>query len=89
MASSPIGSPMLKARVPLLLDLPEQAWFDVALMHKDIRLALEAADELAIPLPSAAVADEMLSEAERARLRAPRCRRAPRGPRPVTAHSSG
>ncbi len=63
MAATPIGSPMLKARVPLLLDLPEQAWFDVAMMQKDIRLALEAADELAIPLPSAGVADQMLTKA--------------------------
>jgi 3-hydroxyisobutyrate dehydrogenase-like beta-hydroxyacid dehydrogenase len=63
MAATPIGSPMLKARVPLLLDLPEQAWFDVTMMQKDIRLALEAANELAIPLPSAAVADEMLTRA--------------------------
>ena len=29
---------MLKARVPLLLDLPDEAWFDVALLHKDIGL---------------------------------------------------
>jgi 3-hydroxyisobutyrate dehydrogenase-like beta-hydroxyacid dehydrogenase len=63
MSATPIGSPMLKARIPLLLDLPEQAWFDVAMMQKDIRLALEAADELAIPLPSATVADEMLGRA--------------------------
>jgi 3-hydroxyisobutyrate dehydrogenase-like beta-hydroxyacid dehydrogenase len=63
MAATPIGSPMLNARVPLLLDLPEQAWFDVAMMQKDIRLALEAADEIAIPLPSAAVAGEMLTKA--------------------------
>jgi 3-hydroxyisobutyrate dehydrogenase-like beta-hydroxyacid dehydrogenase len=63
MAATPIGSPMLKARLPLLLDLPEQAWFDVAMMQKDIRLALEAADELAIQLPSAVVADEMLGRA--------------------------
>jgi 3-hydroxyisobutyrate dehydrogenase-like beta-hydroxyacid dehydrogenase len=63
MAGSPIGSPMLKARVPLLLDLPDGAWFDVTMMHKDIRLALEAADELSIPLPSAALADEMLTRA--------------------------
>jgi 3-hydroxyisobutyrate dehydrogenase-like beta-hydroxyacid dehydrogenase len=54
---------MLKARVPLLLDLPEHAWFDVELMHKDIRLARAAADELAIALPSAGVADEMLARA--------------------------
>jgi 3-hydroxyisobutyrate dehydrogenase-like beta-hydroxyacid dehydrogenase len=63
MSTSPIGSPMLNARVPLLLDLPNQAWFDVAMMEKDIRLAREAADELAIPLPSAAVADGMLKRA--------------------------
>jgi 3-hydroxyisobutyrate dehydrogenase-like beta-hydroxyacid dehydrogenase len=37
MSTSSIGSPMLKARVPLLLDLPPEAWFDVHLMNKDIR----------------------------------------------------
>jgi 3-hydroxyisobutyrate dehydrogenase-like beta-hydroxyacid dehydrogenase len=63
MSTSSIGSPMLKARLPLLLHLPEHAWFDVALMAKDIRLALEEADELAIVLPSTAVADEMLTMA--------------------------
>jgi len=63
MSTSSIGSPMLKARVPLLLDLPQQAWFDVSLMDKDIRLARAAADELGIPLPSAAVADAMLNRA--------------------------
>jgi 3-hydroxyisobutyrate dehydrogenase-like beta-hydroxyacid dehydrogenase len=61
MGSSSIGSPMLKARIPLLLNLPEHAWFDMELMQKDIQLAREAAHELAIPLPSAAVADAMLT----------------------------
>jgi 3-hydroxyisobutyrate dehydrogenase-like beta-hydroxyacid dehydrogenase len=64
MSNSSIGSPMLKARIPLLLDLPAQAWFDVDLADKDIKLALAAADELAIALPSAAVADEMLTRAQ-------------------------
>jgi 3-hydroxyisobutyrate dehydrogenase-like beta-hydroxyacid dehydrogenase len=63
MSTSSIGSPMLKARVPLLLDLPEHAWFDVTLMEKDIRLARQAADELGLVLPSAAVADQMLVRA--------------------------
>ena len=63
MSASSIGSPMLKARIPLLLELPEQAWFDVELMQKDIRLARRAGDDLRVPLPSAAVADELLSEA--------------------------
>jgi 3-hydroxyisobutyrate dehydrogenase-like beta-hydroxyacid dehydrogenase len=64
MAASPIGSPMLKARVPLVLDLPEQPWFDMRLMHKDIRLALEAGREPGIPLPTASAADSMLTTAE-------------------------
>ena len=61
MAASPIGSPMLKARLPLILELPDEAWFDIGLMQKDIVLALEAARELRVPLPSAAAADEMLT----------------------------
>jgi 3-hydroxyisobutyrate dehydrogenase-like beta-hydroxyacid dehydrogenase len=63
MTDSPIGSPMLKARVPLILDSSGEAWFDVELMHKDIRLALQTADELHVPLPSARAADEVLTEA--------------------------
>ena len=63
MSASAIGSPMLKARVPFLLDLPDHAWFDVTLMEKDIRLARDAADHLGIQLPSATVADEMLVKA--------------------------
>jgi 3-hydroxyisobutyrate dehydrogenase-like beta-hydroxyacid dehydrogenase len=65
MTESAIGSPMLQARAPLVLDLPERAWFDVRLMHKDIRLALETARESRIPLPAAAAADGALNEAEK------------------------
>jgi 3-hydroxyisobutyrate dehydrogenase-like beta-hydroxyacid dehydrogenase len=61
MTQSPIGSPMLKARADLVLDLPDEAWFDVELMQKDVVLALDAARQLGIPLPSAAAADEMLT----------------------------
>jgi 3-hydroxyisobutyrate dehydrogenase-like beta-hydroxyacid dehydrogenase/uncharacterized protein (DUF302 family) len=64
MSSSPIGSPMLKARIPLLLDLPEHAWFDVQLMHKDIRLARQAATEVGAAAPSTEVAEKMLTKAE-------------------------
>ena len=63
MTDSAIGSPMLKARAPLVLDLPDEAWFDVGLMHKDIRLALATAREVDVPLPSAGVADELLARA--------------------------
>jgi 3-hydroxyisobutyrate dehydrogenase-like beta-hydroxyacid dehydrogenase len=63
MTRSPIGSPMLKARAALLLDLPDEAWFDVGLMQKDVVLALDAARQLRVPLPSAAAADELLTVA--------------------------
>jgi 3-hydroxyisobutyrate dehydrogenase-like beta-hydroxyacid dehydrogenase len=64
MTESPIGSPMLKARAPLVTDLPEEAWFDVRLMHKDIELALATAEDLGIRLPSATIANEVLGHAE-------------------------
>jgi len=63
MTESAIGSPMLKLRAPLVLDLPQEAWFDVGLMRKDIRLALAMARDLGIRLPSTGVADEMLTRA--------------------------
>jgi 3-hydroxyisobutyrate dehydrogenase-like beta-hydroxyacid dehydrogenase len=63
MTHSPIGSPMLKARAGLLQALPDEAWFDINLMQKDLVLALDAARQLGVPLPSAAAADEMLTVA--------------------------
>jgi 3-hydroxyisobutyrate dehydrogenase-like beta-hydroxyacid dehydrogenase len=64
MESSPIGSPMLRARASIILDPPEEAWFDLSFMHKDIELALDAARQLEIPLPTAERADEVLERAE-------------------------
>jgi len=63
MTESPIGSPMLNARVPLVLDRPDETWFDVSLMHKDIQLALATAHNHHITLPSASLADQILAEA--------------------------
>jgi 3-hydroxyisobutyrate dehydrogenase-like beta-hydroxyacid dehydrogenase len=61
MTHSAIGSPMLKARAAFVLDLPDDAWFDVGMMQKDVVLALQAARELHVPLPSAATVDELLT----------------------------
>jgi 3-hydroxyisobutyrate dehydrogenase-like beta-hydroxyacid dehydrogenase len=63
MEESPIGSPMLRARASIILDPPEEAWFDLSFMHKDIELALDAARRLGIPLPTASRADEVLEQA--------------------------
>jgi 3-hydroxyisobutyrate dehydrogenase-like beta-hydroxyacid dehydrogenase len=60
---SAIGSPMLQTRAPLLLELPERAWFDVRMMQKDLRLALADGKELNVPLPSTALADGLLTTA--------------------------
>jgi 3-hydroxyisobutyrate dehydrogenase-like beta-hydroxyacid dehydrogenase len=64
MTDAAVGSPMLKARVPLVLGEVDETWFDVSLMHKDIRLALESASEEQTPLPTAATADKVLEQAE-------------------------
>lgn len=65
MTESAIGSPMLRGRAPLVLDLPDQAWFDIQLMHKDIRLAREVGREEGVPLPSTAAIEVVLREAEK------------------------
>jgi 3-hydroxyisobutyrate dehydrogenase-like beta-hydroxyacid dehydrogenase len=64
MEASPVGSPMLRARASIILDPPEEAWFDLSFMHKDIELALDAARRLEIPLPTAERADEVLERAQ-------------------------
>src|SRR2546429_7852652 len=71
MTDAPIGSAMLKARAPLVLDLPDEAWFDVSLMHKDIRLALEAGDVLGGPLPSPRAPQAGVAQTQGLRLRPP------------------
>jgi 3-hydroxyisobutyrate dehydrogenase-like beta-hydroxyacid dehydrogenase len=63
MEGSPIGSPMLRARASIILDPPAEAWFDLRFMHKDIELALDAARNLGIPLPTAERVDEVLEQA--------------------------
>jgi 3-hydroxyisobutyrate dehydrogenase-like beta-hydroxyacid dehydrogenase len=60
MTESPIGSPMLKARAPIVFAPPEEAWFDLRFMQKDIELALDQARRLEIPLPTADRADKVL-----------------------------
>jgi 3-hydroxyisobutyrate dehydrogenase-like beta-hydroxyacid dehydrogenase len=58
-----VASPMLQYRAPFIVDPPEKAWFDMAMMQKDVRLALDLANEVAMPLPTTSVANDMLSAA--------------------------
>ena len=63
MLNSVIASPMLKYRAPFVLEMPDEAWFDVNMMQKDMLLALEAGRELDVPLPTTAIANELLTAA--------------------------
>jgi 3-hydroxyisobutyrate dehydrogenase-like beta-hydroxyacid dehydrogenase len=49
-----------------LRELPDNAWFDVATMQKDLRLALDCGRNEGVPMPSTTVADQMLSTARAA-----------------------
>ena len=60
---SAIASPMIQYRGPFVLQQPEEAWFDVNMMQKDMLLALELGRKLNIPLPSTAVSNEFLTAA--------------------------
>jgi 3-hydroxyisobutyrate dehydrogenase-like beta-hydroxyacid dehydrogenase len=63
LANSAIASPMIKYRGPFVLKLPEEAWFNVNMMQKDMLLALELGRKLDVPLPSTAVTNEFLTAA--------------------------
>ncbi|MGZ8693232.1 MAG: NAD(P)-dependent oxidoreductase [Gaiellaceae bacterium] len=63
MLNSVIASPMIKYRGPFVLEQPEEAWFDVNMMQKDMSLALEAGRELNVPMPTTAVSNELLTAA--------------------------
>jgi 3-hydroxyisobutyrate dehydrogenase-like beta-hydroxyacid dehydrogenase len=63
LTNSAIGSPMVKYRGPFVIKLPDEAWFNVDMMQKDMLLALELGRKLDVPLPSTAVANEFLTAA--------------------------
>ena len=60
---SVIASPMVRYRGPFVLKMPDEAWFDVDMMQKDLLLALEAGRRLDVPLPTTAVSNELLTTA--------------------------
>jgi len=60
---SAIASPMIVYRGPFVLQQPEEAWFDVNMMQKDMLLALELGRKLNIPMPTTAVSNEFLTAA--------------------------
>ena len=63
MFNSVIASPMIKYRGRFVLEKPPEAWFDVNMMQKDMLIALELGRQFNVPLPTAAITNEMLTAA--------------------------
>ncbi len=61
--NSVLASPSLQYRAPFILAMPEEAWFNVNMMQKDMLLALEMGRELNVPLPTVALTNEFLTAA--------------------------
>jgi 3-hydroxyisobutyrate dehydrogenase-like beta-hydroxyacid dehydrogenase len=63
MIHSAIASPMIVYRGPFVLQQPEEAWFDVNMMQKDLLLAMELGRKLNVPVPTTAISNEFLTAA--------------------------
>ncbi len=62
--ASVLASPMLAYRAPFLLDPPAEAWFNVSMIRKDLRLASELAGRLGLVSPSTDAAAEVYRAAD-------------------------
>jgi 3-hydroxyisobutyrate dehydrogenase-like beta-hydroxyacid dehydrogenase len=60
---SAIASPMVQYRGPFVLRMPEEAWFNVNMMQKDLLLALEVGRQVDVPLPTTSTANQYLTAA--------------------------
>jgi 3-hydroxyisobutyrate dehydrogenase-like beta-hydroxyacid dehydrogenase len=60
---SVVASPMIQYRGPFVLKRPDEAWFNVNMMQKDMLLAGELSRQVNVPLPTASVANEYLTAA--------------------------
>jgi 3-hydroxyisobutyrate dehydrogenase-like beta-hydroxyacid dehydrogenase len=60
---SVIASPMVQYRGPFVLKMPEEAWFNVNMMQKDLLLAMEMGRKLDVPVPTTALTNEFLTAA--------------------------
>jgi 3-hydroxyisobutyrate dehydrogenase-like beta-hydroxyacid dehydrogenase len=62
--NSVIASPAMKYRAPFILNMPDEVWFNVEMMEKDVQLALELAHELGVPSSATSLASDMLAQAK-------------------------
>jgi 3-hydroxyisobutyrate dehydrogenase-like beta-hydroxyacid dehydrogenase len=61
---SVVASPMVKYRGPYVIGaMPRDAWFDLAMIQKDMQLALDQAHATGVPLPTTALTQQWLTMA--------------------------
>ncbi len=60
---SAVASPMVQYRGPFVLKMPDEAWFNVNMMQKDMLLALELGRHVDVPLPVTACGNQLLTAA--------------------------
>jgi 3-hydroxyisobutyrate dehydrogenase-like beta-hydroxyacid dehydrogenase len=61
--NSALASPATWHRAPFVLEKPDEIWFDVNMMQKDLLLALELGRTSDVPLLSVALSNELLTSA--------------------------
>ncbi len=61
LVNSVVASPMVQYRGPMILNMPDEAWFDFKMMQKDVSLALELGRSVKVPLPTTSVSNEYLT----------------------------
>ncbi len=61
--NSVIASPMVHYRGPFVLNMPDEALFNVPMIQKDLQLALEMGRDLNVPLPTTAATNQMMTAA--------------------------
>jgi 3-hydroxyisobutyrate dehydrogenase-like beta-hydroxyacid dehydrogenase len=64
LTNSVIGSPLVKYKSPMLINLPEVAWYSVDMMQKDVKLALEMGRDEGVPLPTTETTSKWLKIAQ-------------------------
>jgi 3-hydroxyisobutyrate dehydrogenase-like beta-hydroxyacid dehydrogenase len=68
LTNSAVASPLIQYRGPMVMGLPDEPWFNVNMMQKDMMLALDVGRRLAVPLATSAATNECLSAARAAGL---------------------
>ncbi len=61
--NSVAASGLAKYRAPFILKMPEEVWFSINMMQKDLLIALELGREVGMSLPTVAYANELLTQA--------------------------